>query len=88
MISLTDWSEWYIINSKKFNAKVGDRVTIIKACKDQEFGWQNSWVFQMNQYVGRTGIICDLSDMFGHGIDFGKGYREFSWPWFVLSIVR
>lgn len=87
MIIITTTKE-YLQNCERFGARVGDRVTVIKAYKGDSGGWDNSWPDGMNKYIGRSGIITMISRT-GHYIDFEDGNgSSFGFPWFSLKIVR
>ena len=49
----------YIESSKRFSAKIGDKVTVFRKARGRERGWQNCWVDEMNDRIGQTGIVID-----------------------------
>ena len=84
---MIETSQNYLKDSKRFGAKVGDRVTVIAAYPSRCNGWVNSWADEMNRYINRAGILVDIREE-GHYINFGDNYPCFGFPWFSLKIVR
>lgn len=49
----------YVESSKRFGAKIGDKVTVFQKAIGRERGWQNCWVDEMDVRIGQTGIVVD-----------------------------
>jgi hypothetical protein len=62
--------------------KVGDKVKIFRKTKSYMDGWNDVWVDDMNNYIGREDVISDITH---------KGIRlksiDFNWPWQSLELV-
>jgi len=52
--------------------KVGDHVTLVKACQSRQGGWHNSWVHDMDSAIGCAGVVrqinWDVTSNSGQGI--------------------
>lgn len=44
----------------KHNFKIGDRVKVVRKVEEEE-GWDDVWVDEMDACIGKTGIIGDIS---------------------------
>lgn len=72
--------EQYLNDQANCGIKVGDEVTITRAAKTNERGWDNSWTRDMDKYIGKTSIVTDIRNKGIRVKDFG-----FSYPYFVLT---
>lgn len=86
MINFND-RDYYLSRHKKFNAKIGDIVTIFRTAEDYEDGWYNSWSPPMSNTVGKIGKIIDDCNEYGFRLAV-EGVRTFVYPYFVLTIVK
>lgn len=72
---------------KELDLKVGDYVKVVSTSPDRHLGWQNSWVHQMNGYVGKSGKITKISHN-GVEILFPDGCEKYDYPAHVLVKVE
>lgn len=72
----------YLIQHKLSGLKVGDEVTVTRAAKSYENGWDNTWIAAMSKYVGMTLIIADDRPSKGFSL---KG-SSYNFPYFVLQL--
>ena len=79
----------YLEDAKKFGARIGDKVTVICSYPNPRHanGWENGWISEMNQYIGRSGTLINIREE-GHYIDFGPNDHTYGFPWFSLAFVR
>ena len=68
---------------QRLNLQVGDTVKVLcNAESDHKRGWYNSWVPEMDRYIGKT---CTVDDWDERGISFiGNGWH---FPAYVLEVV-
>ena len=78
MITTSD----YLKKQEKANFKEGEKVEITRAAESKEQGWPNSWIPEMNNYVGKVGVVTTI---FEHGIRVKVAEHEWSYPFFVLK---
>lgn len=79
-------SQDYIKKQKAAGFKVGDRVKILCISDSNYRGWGNSWIPEMDEYVGKIGkITCDYSSS-GLTVEV-PGLSRFNFPYFVLEKV-
>ena len=74
--------EAYKLMAANCGIEKGDTVRVIRKANDHEMGWMNSWIYTMDEYIGRT-FVVSLEDN-GNGFNF-DGY---SFPFFVLELVK
>jgi len=69
------------------NFKKGDKVKIIKKCKSFENGWDCCWIKQMDEFVGKCGIIESDGNEKGFNVRVKNDTYEQYWffPYFILS---
>lgn len=77
-------AEDYLAGHKASGLKVGDRVRVIRAAKDYEEGWDNTWTEYMDPIVGTEQSISMDAEAMGFNL---KGIGE-SFPHFVLEKVE
>ena len=75
--------------AKASKIKVGDTVTIIATAESNQMGWDNLWVDDMDNFVGRRGTVRhgDIGEGFDVVFDSGNPSTcDESWrfPFFVL----
>ena len=70
--------------------KVGDKVKIIRAAGCGENDWENAWVSEMDEYVGKVATVEVLCGMGGIGLRCEEIDEdgEFRFPYFVLEKVE
>lgn len=66
-------------------AEVGDMVRICSKAKEGNAGWKAIWQSDMDSWVGTEGVIRNFND---HGISIVKGRNSWTFPFFVLEIVK
>ncbi len=81
----------YVEAQKKFikttNLKVGDKVKIVRKSFDHELGWDNKWCSDMNDTIGKIGVVREIMLISGISISIlGDGCWNF--PFFVLEKVE
>ncbi|VVB52800.1 Uncharacterised protein [uncultured archaeon] len=65
--------------------KIGDKVKVVRKATSYTQGWLNTWVHDMDQYVGRVGTVSRvLADRKEVQIDFGH-WRVFGFPESVVE---
>lgn len=67
----------------------GDRVRITRTAKNEEGGWGEVWVTEMNEAVGKIGVIDDFARHYGVVVcvDLENTTRKsFYYPYFVLEL--
>lgn len=80
------------IKKKDVKFKVGDKVRITRKSRSGARGWSNSWMFEMNSSVGRTGIVTNIG--LHHDVEVrmytpGREYdTDYGYPDFVLKLVK
>ena len=76
----------YLKGQKEFieknSLKVGDTVRILRAAEDDEMGWNNSWMPEMDAFVGGAALVTKLDGEYGIQLQDGMEY-----PYFVLEKV-
>jgi len=78
-------TEWVTQN----DVKAGTKVRVTRIAKDNEDGWNNGWVGQMNNYVGKVGtVMWGLDTPYGLSIKFEEGGTAYGYPFFVLEVVK
>lgn len=74
----------YIYLEEHSGFRVNDLVKVIRKARSSEHGWHNTWVPEMDDYVGGIFPIYDIpSYKDGRGIGVGN----FHFPYFVLERV-
>ena len=81
----------YIEAQEKFievtNLKVGDKVKIVRRSFGHEFGWDNKWCGDMDDTIGKIGVVREIMLISGISISI-PGDRCWSFPFFVLEKVE
>ncbi len=90
---MNELEETYVENHFNSGFKVGDKVKIVRAAKNWEDGWKNTWESpEMDEWVGKTGYIVGDHGKSGRGFDILEDADsiEMSWsfPYFVLEKVE
>lgn len=70
-------------NTTKPTLKVGDRVRILHSKNSKEAGWDNEWVEEMDEKIGKAGTIREIRAAGVYFNEFGYGY-----PPSVLELVQ
>jgi hypothetical protein len=81
----------YNDNARRYKAKIGDVVTVIRKPTSQEIDdWGGGWSSNMDRYVGKTGIIDRIAgDNHGMRIRFDNQTSGiWYFPYTALSIIR
>jgi hypothetical protein len=68
--------------------KVGDKVLIIRKAKSHERDWENSWVEEMDNSVGKIGIVKHISTGLKYNIDVEYDGETLGYPSFVLELAK
>jgi hypothetical protein len=74
-------SEVYLKAHNNSGFKVGDYVKVVSKAKEDQNGWANCWVEQMNNALGK--IFKINYDFKINGFEVSK--NGYSFPWFVLQ---
>jgi hypothetical protein len=78
----------YVEQQAKFKCNVGDTVRVSHSCESHANGWPNSWINDMDFYIGKHGIVLGIYD-YGIQIKFTiDNESRFTFPYFVLNLVR
>ena len=77
----------YLEKHKASGLKVGDRVRVLRAAENEEGGWDNTWVMEMDEYVEVGGVITEDFAEAGFYVKFGAG-ESWGFPYFVLEKVE
>lgn len=72
--------EQYCFFDRREEVKVGMNITIACACESYEHGWDNTWAEGMDDYIGRSGIVAEVSRS---GIYMPSLTSLYHWPWHV-----
>lgn len=72
----------YVELQEETGFKPGDEVKILRKAEGHESGWGNSWVEEMDKFVGKTGKIASITE---HGINVEVESNWYSYPYFVLE---
>ena len=75
----------YFIKHCSCGIKVGDRVRVIREAKDEEDGWKNTWVSNMDFCIGKIYTVIENCDCSGFMLDYKIG---FYFPYFVLEKIE
>lgn len=68
--------------------KIGDQVRITRRAASHERGWENSWVREMDEAVGKIGTVVSPEKLnLLHNVGVELEGREFGYPSFVLELV-
>lgn len=78
--------EAYIKMQEESNFKIGDKVKILRKAKSYEMGWRDSWIDEMDKFIGKVGKVEDFVGAFGVFVAFKPG--SFHFPFFVLEKVE
>lgn len=68
--------------------KIGDKVKVVRKVK-KENGWDNSWVQDMDKFVGKSGVVESIED-WGVNINFTHNAHvvDFSFPVGSLELIK
>ena len=79
----------YMRKQELSGLKVGDRVRITRTAKIHEGGWNNSWIKEMDKYVGKEGIVLSIaSNTSGIEVDTVGELEGCQYPYFVLEKIE
>ena len=67
--------------------KVGDVVKITRKAEDGENGWDNTWVEEMDVFVGKNGVVVDSPSDEGVKVFCLEAGDYYSFPEFVLKKI-
>ena len=67
--------------------KVGDKVLCLRKAESCERGWENSWVSEMDESVGKIGIVRCISTGLKYNIDVEYDGETLGYPSFVLELM-
>ena len=62
--------------------KEGDCVRVMRSAESNEMGWDNSWLEEMDEFIGQTGVIEGIGI---NGITISFDGYVFGFPAFVLE---
>ena len=79
----------YEVLAKASPFKIDDTVTVVARAETQQMGWDNCWISDMDNFVGRTGTVIETDSGDGVGVLFDSGDPRtcddnFHFPFFVL----
>jgi hypothetical protein len=77
----------YIELSKQSGIQVGDYVKVLRKAKDEEEGWNNDWVPNMDHMTGETYKVILEDTGLGFGIKKPNWPSTYSFPYFVLQKI-
>ena len=73
----------YLEGHENSGLKVGDIVKVTRKSESNERGWSNSWIKDMNKFIGKEcKIILDNND---RGFRLELNGEQWNFPCFVLS---
>lgn len=75
---------------KENNLKEGDKVKVLRSCENGKDGWNNSWVKEMDCFIGKefkVDYIYEDED-FGISLENEVFYEQYDFPYFVLEKVK
>ena len=75
----------YVKLSKLINFKKGDKVEVTRIAEEKEFDWNNTWVFSMNEHVGKIATVTGVDHEYGVNLNIADDY---SYPVYVLRLVK
>lgn len=78
----------YIAYHDTCGLKAGDKVRVLRIAKDEEDGWDNFWIEDMDEYVGKTGEISYDGGRTGFWVIMDQDDEEWGFPFFVLEKVE
>jgi hypothetical protein len=74
---------------KRLKLKKGDSVLVVEKAKDNERGWENTWIASsMDRYIGQVGTVKKTDVQIGVDVDFSDGRIVYTYPAFVLKKVE
>ena len=71
----------YIKRQNNSGIEVGDMVKVTRIAKSHEEGWSTMWIDDMDNYVGKTCRVVDISERGIQLVDDKNAY----FPFFILS---
>jgi len=74
--------EMYIENQANSGLAVGDKVKVLRKAENNENGWSNNWLSEMNDNIGK---IVNITDFEKFGVNVKES--DYSYPYFVLEKV-
>lgn len=77
----------YHERQKASGIEVGDNVKVIRIAKGREKGWGTGWDSEMDNYVGKTFEVIDVSNSCGFYLT-SLNRDSYVFPYFVLEIVE
>lgn len=79
----------HYVAMKRLNLRKGDKVKLIAAARTLERGWENSWVPDMDSYVGQVGTAVGRGSDTGIPVVFSEGESAcFFYPAFYLEKIK
>lgn len=73
----------YIKAQDAFGLKAGDKVKVLCKVENERAGWRNTWMSDMNQYIGKTITVKYIDGHYGAVCKF-SGY---TFPFYVLQKI-
>jgi hypothetical protein len=80
----------YIRMQELSGFRVGDKVRVVRAAKKHELGWENTWVDEMDNTVGKIFTIIDDLGKYGFTLSTdidGKNVPRLTYPFYCLTLV-
>ncbi len=74
----------YRVLAKASPFKIDDTVTVVARAETQQMGWDNCWIGDMDEFVGRTGTVIGTDSGTGVHVLFDSGDHSYHFPFFVL----
>ena len=79
----------YRVLAKASPFKIDDTVTVVARAETQQMGWDNCWIGDMDEFVGRTGTVIGTDSGAGVHVVFDSGDPRtcddsYHFPFFVL----
>ena len=78
----------YEAMQKECGIEVGDKVKVLREACDDEMGWDNAWLPEMSDAVGKIYVVADAHTYCGIVIRLGKYDTRYRFPFFVLELVE
>jgi hypothetical protein len=80
----------YIRMQELSGFRVGDKVRVVRTAKKHELGWENTWVDEMDNTVGKIFTIIDDLGKYGFTLSTdidGKNGPRLTYPFYCLTLV-
>lgn len=72
--------ERYAFFQRRDDVHVGMEVTIVRSCHDYAGDWENTWADGMDEFIGKSGIVTNVSRS---GLYIPGLTSCYHWPWRV-----